>query len=308
MQVLVTGGAGFIGANLCRNLELAGHSVTAYDDLSTGASANLDGTATTLVVDTILDPDALSEAVEPADAVVHLAARPSVPRSLTDPVASHLANATGTVNVLEAARHDGRRHVICAGSSSVYGANPELPKHEGLATRPVSPYAASKLATEAYTLAYGHSYDLPTLAFRFFNVFGPLQAAGHAYAAVIPAFVDAALRGDALPVHGDGTQSRDFTFVETVCAVITDAVNRTVTHDLPVNLAYGTRTDLNTVVDLLRDQIGGHLTVEYGPSRAGDVPHSQADDSAIRSLFPDIEPVPLEIGLKTTVDWMRTIL
>ena len=211
MHVLVTGGAGFIGANLCRALEAAGHTATAYDDLSTGNPRNLDGTNAWLIEASILDEKAMIEAAGPTDAIVHLAARPSVPRSIKDPVASHLANATGTVNVLEAARTDGSRQVITAGSSSVYGANPTLPKHVGLATRPVSPYAASKLAAEAYTLAYGHSFGLPTLSFRFFNVFGPLQAAGHAYAAVIPAFVDAALRGEPLPVHGDGTQSRDFT-------------------------------------------------------------------------------------------------
>ena len=308
MHVLVTGGAGFIGANLCRALELAGHTVTAFDDLSTGFSGNLDGTDAELVVGTILDTVALEAAIAPADAVVHLAARPSVPRSIVDPVASHLVNATGTVNVLEAARRDGSRHVISAGSSSVYGANPELPKHEGLATRPVSPYAASKLAAEAYTLAYGHSYGLPTLAFRFFNVFGPLQAAGHAYAAVIPAFADAALRGEPIPVHGDGTQSRDFTFVDTLTAVVVDAVNRQVTSDLPVNLAYGTRTDLLTVISMIDDLVDGDVTVEHGPTRAGDVPHSQADDRRIRALFPDIEPVPLAIGLKATVDWMRTVI
>ncbi|MDW3217888.1 MAG: NAD-dependent epimerase/dehydratase family protein [Acidimicrobiales bacterium] len=308
MHVLVTGGAGFIGANLCRSLELAGHTVTALDDLSTGFSANLDGTDTELVVGTILDPDVLDTVVGPADAVVHLAARPSVPRSITDPVASHLVNATGTVNVLEAARRDRLRHVMCAGSSSVYGANPELPKHEGLACRPVSPYAASKLATESYTIAYAHSYGLPTLAFRFFNVFGPLQAAGHAYAAVIPAFVDAALRGAPLPVNGDGTQSRDFTYIDTLTSVIVDAVNRRVTSDIPVNLAYGTRTDLLTVIDMIRDLIDGDLRVEHGPVRAGDVPHSQADHTRVNALFPDIEPVPLEIGLKATVDWMRTVV
>ena len=308
MHVLVTGGAGFIGANLCRALELAGHTVTAFDDLSTGFSGNLDGTDAELVVGTILDTAALEAAIAPADAVVHLAARPSVPRSIVDPVASHLVNATGTVNVLEAARRDGSRHVISAGSSSVYGANPELPKHEGLATRPVSPYAASKLAAEAYTLAYGHSYGLPTLAFRFFNVFGPLQAAGHAYAAVIPAFADAALRGEPIPVDGDGTQSRDFTFVDTLTAVVVDAVNRQVTSDLPVNLAYGTRTDLLTVISMIDDLVDGDVTVEHGPARPGDVAHSQADDRRIRALFPDIEPVPLAIGLKATVDWMRAVI
>ena len=308
MLVMITGGAGFIGANLTRHMELAGHSVVVLDDLSTGFDTNLDGTAAQLVVGSILDPEVVADTAEGADAIVHLGARPSVPRSIADPVASHLANATGTVNVLEAARRDGGRQVVTAGSSSVYGANPELPKHEGLATRPVSPYAASKLAAEAYTLAYGHSYGLPTLSFRFFNVFGPLQAAGHAYAAVIPAFVDAALRHQPVPVHGDGTQSRDFTFVDTVCAVITDAVNRGVSNDQPVNLAYGSRTDLLTVLDLIRDLIDGDVTVEHHPPRAGDVAHSQASDDRVRDLFPDIAPVPLDIGLKATVDWMRTVI
>src|SRR5262249_11060375 len=157
-------------------------------------------------------------------AVVHLAARASVPRSLADPVASHLANASGTVEVLEAARRAGNLHVVVASSSSVYGANPTLPKHEGLATMPLSPYAADKLATESYALAYQHSFGLPALALRFFNVFGPLQPAGHAYAAVVPAFVAAALEGEPLIVHGDGKQSRDFTFVDTVTEAIADAV------------------------------------------------------------------------------------
>src|SRR6187401_1732741 len=172
-----------------------------------------------LVEGTILDPSTLDTAMRNATAIVHLAARPSVPRSIQDPVASHLANATGTVEVLEAARRAGNLHVIVASSSSVYGANPTLPKREDLATLPMSPYAASKLATEAYTLAYGASFSMPVLAFRFFNVFGPLQPGDHDYAAVIPRFVTAALTGQPLQVHGDGEQSRDFTFVGDVCTI-----------------------------------------------------------------------------------------
>src|SRR5690606_26059571 len=203
-------------------------------------------------------------------AIVHLGARPSVPRSVADPVASHDVNATGTLNVLEAARRAGDVHVVAASSSSVYGANPTLPKHEDLAPRPLSPYAASKLATESYTLAWQHSYGLPTLAFRFFNVFGPLQPAGHAYAAVVPAFVSAALAGEPLPVHGDGTQSRDFTYVDTVCAVITDAVLRRVTSPEQVNLAFGSRTTLLEVIDLLSELLGEELPVRHTEPRVGD--------------------------------------
>jgi UDP-glucose 4-epimerase len=281
------------------------HSVVAIDDLSTGDRANLDGVDVELVEGSILDEAALGAAAADVDAIVHLAARPSVPRSIADPVASHLANATGTVAVLEAARRSGA-HVVVASSSSVYGSNPALPKHEGLATRPLSPYAASKLATEAYTNAYLHSYGMDTLAFRFFNVFGPYQPAGHAYAAVVPAFVDAALAGRPLTIYGDGTQSRDFTFVDTVTAVLTDAVLRRVADPDPVNLAFGTRTDLLTLIDMLEQQIGHRLERDHQPVRPGDVPHSQADSSRLRQLFPSVEPTPLEEGLAATIAWMRT--
>lgn len=239
--------------------------------------------------------------------MVHLGARPSVPRSVQDPVASHVANATGTLMVLEGARRAGNLHTIVASSSSVYGSNPTLPKHEDLATRPMSPYAASKLATEAYALAYGSTYGLPTLAFRFFNVFGPLQAAGHAYAAVVPAFVSAALAGEPLTVHGDGTQSRDFTFVDTVTAVITDAVLRRVTSTEPVNLAFGTRTTLLELIAELEAQLGRPVAVRHVDRRAGDVPHSQAANDRLRALFPDIDPVPLTAGLAATIAWFRTL-
>ncbi len=308
MKVVVTGGAGFIGANLCRQL-LANPEVThvvALDDLSTGFLTNLDGVDAEFVEGSILDPDTLDRCMEGASSVVHLGARPSVPRSVADPVASHNANATGTMNVLEAARKANGAHVVVASSSSVYGANPTLPKHEDLATRPMSPYAASKLATESYTLAWQHSYGMPTLAFRFFNVFGPLQAAGHAYAAVVPAFVDAALKGEPLSVHGDGTQSRDFTYVRTVCSVITDAVVRKVSSPEPVNLAFGSRTNLLEVIELLEELLERSLEVTFTESRVGDVKHSQADNARLRALFPDVQPVDLREGLEATVDWFRT--
>lgn len=308
MRTLITGGAGFIGANLVRELIAHGHEVSVLDDLSSGHRANLAGLGVELTVGSILDLDLLREMASETDAIVHLAARSSVPRSLDDPLASHHANATGTLHVLEASRAAGGRHVVMASSSSVYGANPELPKRENASTRPMSPYAASKLAAESYALAYRTSFDIPTLAFRFFNVFGRLQTAGHVYAAVIPAFVDAALRGKTLTVHGDGSQSRDFTHVSTVCRTIRTALEQEVSSADPVNLAFGSRIDLNEVLALIAEHTDMPLHIEHVENRVGDVPHSQADCSLLRSLFPDIEPLDFRTGLVETIDWMRSAL
>jgi dTDP-D-glucose 4,6-dehydratase len=309
MKVVVTGGAGFIGANLCR--ELAGRpgvtEVVAFDDLSTGSAANLAGTAVKLVLGSILDREHLEEVLADADAVVHLAARPSVPRSLKDPVASHDVNVTGTVFVLEACRRR-RLHVVAASSSSVYGSVPALPKHEDLPTRPLSPYGASKLATEAYVLAYGTAFGLPTLALRFFNVYGPLQAAGHAYAAVVPAFVAATLRGEPVRVHGDGRQTRDFTYVGSVVRVLADAVARRVTCPSPVNLAFGTRVSIIELAHLIAEVAGARVDLRHEPARAGDVRDSQASGALLGRLFPDVTPVPLRTGLEHTVAWFRDLL
>ena len=309
MQVLVTGGAGFIGANLVRELLATEEitSVAALDDLSSGYASNLDGVDVTFRVGTILESGDLDDLVADADAVVHLAAVPSVPRSIDDPVTSHHANATGTLAVLEAARRHGGRHVIVASSSSVYGANPSLPKHEELRTQPLSPYAVSKLATETYALAYGHCYALPTLAFRFFNVFGPLQAAGHAYAAAIPTWIDAALRGEAIPINGDGKQTRDFTYVGSVAGVIVEALLRRSVSDDPVNLAFGTRRTLLDTVASIGAALDVKLTCQHGPDRPGDVPHSQADGSRLAAMVPGFEPVDFEVGLAETVAWFRTL-
>jgi len=307
MRVVVTGGAGFIGANLCRALTDVGE-VVAFDDLSTGSEANLAGVeGVELVKATILDGEALTAAFDDADAIVHLAARPSVPRSLADPLATHEANTTGTAMVLEAARRVGSPQVIVASSSSVYGANPTLPKHEDLVPMPLSPYAATKLAEESYALAWAHSFGMRTLAFRFFNVFGPLQQAGHAYAAVVPAFVDAALAGRPLTVNGDGRQTRDFTYVGSVVGVLVDAVVRGVTSDRPVNLAFGSRVSLLELIEELEAVLGRQVEVEHTEPRPGDVRDSQADQGRLRSLFPNIEPVTLRSGLEATVQWFESL-
>jgi UDP-glucose 4-epimerase len=306
VKVVVTGGAGFIGANLCH--VLASRSgvdrVVAIDDLTTGSASNLRGLDIELIEASILDRSALAYAFDGAAAVVHLAARPSVPRSVVDPVASHEANATGTVYVLEACRASGAR-LVAASSSSVYGNVAALPKEEDLPTRPQSPYAASKLATEAYVLAYGATYQIPTLAFRFFNVYGPLQAAGHAYAAVVPAFIDAALRGRPLPVDGDGRQTRDFTYVGSVVDVLAEATVRGICSTEPVNLAFGTRTSILDLIAQLNGLLGVSLPTTARQPRPGDVRDSQAANGRLRALFPDLAPVPLKVGLAQTLAWFR---
>lgn len=305
-EVLVTGGAGFIGANLCRALAETGrYRVTALDNLSTGYASNLDNVDATLVEGDILDHELLDRITPQGGVVVHLAALGSVPRSVVDPISTHEANAMGTLRVLEAARAADAKQVILASSSSVYGDLDVDAKHEDLPTSPKSPYGASKLAAEAYALSFQRSYGLGILAFRFFNVFGPLQAAGHAYAAVVPSFIDRAVQSESLVVQGDGTQSRDFTYVGTVAATIVDAIDRGVTFDGPVNLAFGTRISLLEVIDLMSDEFGRTLNVEHVAERPGDIRHSKADPTRLRELFPTIDPVNIEQGIKHTIDWFR---
>ncbi len=297
MHILVTGGAGFIGSNLCRALgaypELR---VTVLDDLSTGDPANLAGLDVELVEGSILDRALLQRVVPEVRSIVHLAALPSVPRSLLDPVTSWDVNATGSLYVLEAARSVGA-HVVLSSSSSVYGATPELPKHEQLPTRPLSPYAASKLAGESLALAYAHSFGLDVLPFRFFNVYGPGQAAGHAYAAVIPCFLDRATRGQALSVYGDGEQSRDFTYVGTVVRVICEALTRRVTSTEPVNLAFGQ--------DRRRAQGAGGATRGGPGGDARLVPSADCtplEPHHVRQLASSLDVPGVEHGLRTRED------
>jgi UDP-glucose 4-epimerase len=305
MRMLITGGAGFIGSNLAK-LALANDvEVTILDDLSTGYRENIQDLDVTFIEGSILDVDAVRKSLVGVDSVIHLAALGSVPRSIEDPLASHAANATGTLTVLDEARQAGVKHFVVSSSSSVYGMNPALPKGEREWVRPMSPYAVSKLATEQYVLAYQQSFGMETLAFRFFNVYGPGQKAGHAYAAVIPVFIDAMLDGRPLPINGDGSHSRDFTYVGTVCRVLLDAAARRVSHPEPVNLAFGTNTTLSQLVETIGRVTGRAIRVEHRDERAGDVKNSQADNTVLRSLFPEVQPVPLEQGIAETVAWFE---
>jgi UDP-glucose 4-epimerase len=292
VHVLITGGAGFVGSNLVRAVLNQGYRVTVLDDLSTGHAENLAGLDLRFVHGSVTTEDHLAEAMLGVQTVVHLGALGSVPRSLANPAASHQANATGTLMVLLQARRAGVEHLIYSSSSSVYGSNPALPKGEREWVRPMSPYAVSKLAAEQYVLAFQHSYGLPALAFRFFNIYGPRQRAGHPYAAVIPVF-------------RDGLNSRDFTFVRAVCDVLVDAITRRVTYPEPVNLAFGTNTTLAELIKVIGQVTGRTPEIDYREPRPGDVRHSQADNSLLRQLFPAAIPVPLTEGITETLGWFE---
>lgn len=306
MRVLITGGAGFIGHNLARRAIREGHEVRILDDFSTGYRDNVASLDADVREASLLDDDALSAAVQGVDAIMHLGALGSVPRSIKDPVRSHAINATGTLNLLEHARRAEVAHFVFSSSSSVYGMNPVLPKHEREWVRPMSPYAVSKLAAEQYVLAAQQSYGMRTLAFRFFNVYGPGQRAGHAYAAVIPIFIHSALRGETLWINGDGTNSRDFTFVGTVCDVLLEAAQHGTSHPEPVNLAFNTNTSLLELVAALEEAFGRSLDVRLRDPRVGDVPHSQASNRSLRELFPGVRPKPLSEGLGETIQWFQS--
>lgn len=307
MRILITGGAGFIGSNLVRFLMSKPdvEDLLVLDDLSTGSASNLAGLGIELRTGSILDVDAVTAAAGRVTTIIHLAAIPSVPRSVAKPVASHHANATGTLNVLEAARAANVGHIVVASSSSVYGSNPKLPKSEFDWTRPMSPYAVSKLAAEAYALAYQQCFGIRAMAFRFFNIYGPAQSANHAYAAVIPQFIEAALRREPVIINGSGEQTRDFTNVNTVCEVLHSAARDQVHDTDPVNLAYGTRTSLLELIHLLEEIVGYPIEREHRSARVGDVPASQADSTRLLTHFSHIRPVSLARGLAQTVNWYQ---
>ena len=302
-QVAVTGGAGFIGSNLTRRLISEGHVVVVFDDLSTGLISNVDQSRCIFHNASITDFQALQTALKDCQTIFHLAARGSVPRSIKNPVATHAVNATGTLNVLEVARSSGA-HVIFSSSSSVYGSNMKLPKDESMWLGPMTPYAASKLAAEGYVQAYASAYKVPTTLLRFFNVFGPSQRPDHEYAAVLPKWIWLAMQGKSIDVYGDGSASRDFTYVDTVLDIAVTAMTEKVLTIGAMNLAYGNRIFLNDTIALLKKHFP-HLQVNYKPERLGDVKESQNAPELIKKLFPTVQPKEFETALSETVDWLK---
>jgi UDP-glucose 4-epimerase len=304
---LVTGGAGFIGSSIVEELVQRGERVRVLDDFSTGKRENLAPFMShiELVEGDLRDTSAVRQAVEDVDYVLHQAALPSVPRSIDDPLASHQVNATGTLNLLLAAREAGARRVVYASSSSAYGDSPALPKKEDISPRPKSPYAVSKLAGEYYCSAFAEVYGLETVCLRYFNVFGPRQDPTSQYAAVIPLFLTALLQGAPPTVHGDGHQSRDFTHVANVvhanllAATAPDVAGRV------FNVACGQRYTLLDLIAALDDILGTQIPPVHTAPRPGDVRHSLADITAAQDALGYKVVMGFNEGLRQTVDWYK---
>lgn len=310
-NVLVTGGAGFIGSHLAGALVGLGANVTVIDDLAPGgggAAANVPAGAR-FVLGSILDASALKDAMTGlADGVVfHEAALGSVPRSMEEPELYMTVNVMGTLRVLEGARRVGVARVVFAASSSAYGDTEELPKHEGMVARPLSPYAASKVAGEALMHAWANGYGLDTVSLRYFNIFGPRQSATSAYAAVIAAFATALLSGRRPKIFGDGSQSRDFTHVNNaVHANLLGGRHAKPLRGGVLNVATGTRVTVMQLAESMAKLLGvAQLTPEYHPPRAGDVLHSQASLEQTRRVLGYEVITGLEEGLAETLRWYR---
>jgi len=304
---LVTGGAGFIGSSIVRALLARGDRVRVLDNFFSGRRENLAEVAADvdLVEGDIRDDAALARALAGVELVFHEAAIASVPRSLVDPVSSHDANATGTLKMLGAAKRAGARRLVYAASSSAYGDAPTLPKIETMRPEPVSPYAISKLAGEHYCQVYASAYGLETVCLRYFNVFGPRQDPKSEYAAVIPRFVTAALAGRGVTIYGDGTQSRDFCFIDnTVEAnLLAGSAPADKASGHVFNVACGEATSLNQVVEILSGVVGHKIPITYAPGRVGDVKHSLADVAEARTRLGYKGGVTFGDGLHRCVDW-----
>ena len=279
MRFLVTGGAGFIGSNIVLELLKQGHAVRVLDNFATGRRRNLEPVRADieLIEGDIRSYHTVAHAVKGVEAILHQAALPSVPRPINDPITTNDVNVGGTLNLLDAARSAGTRRIVMASSSSVYGDTPELPKHEGMTPNPLSPYAVSKLTGEHYMRVFHRLYGLETIALRYFNVFGPNQDPTSQYSAVIPKFITA-MKEDRQPViYGDGTQSRDFTYISNVVnANILAATKQLDDYGIAMNIACHERISLNELIDELNKVLGKNIKPIYEAPRPGDVKHSFA--------------------------------
>ena len=307
-EFLVTGGAGFIGSNLVHRLVREGRSVRIFDSFATGRRENLAGieSKTDLREGDLRDAAAVRDAVRGVSFVIHFGALPSVQRSVEDPFASNEVNVTGTLNLLIAARDAQVDRFVFSSSSSVYGDTPTLPKREDMTPQPLSPYALSKLTGEHYCRIFHRLYGLPTFALRYFNVFGPRQNPKSQYAAVIPLFINALLRGEACTLNGDGMQTRDFTFVDDVVEANLCCCRAPVTAaGGAYNVAWGNRASLLDLIAALQKIIGVSVPPVHCPARAGDVRDSQADAALARTLLGWSPKISFEEGLRRTVAWLK---
>jgi nucleoside-diphosphate-sugar epimerase len=304
---LVTGGAGFIGSNLVEALVKRGERTRVVDSLVTGRLDNLKPFETQIdfIKGDLRDGEICREAVKGADVILHQAALGSVPRSVADPLTTHDSNITATVNLLIAAREAGVKRIVCASSSSVYGANPELPKREDMVPMPISPYAVSKLAQEQYCMAFHAVYNMDTVALRYFNIYGPRQDPGSAYAAAIPLFIRAALKGRQPTIYGDGEQTRDFTFVGDCVEANLAAAEAGGVAGKIMNIAGGMETSVNKLWEIIRSITGTDIEPVYAEPRKGDVKRSFANVSGAGELMGWQSRTDLESGLRKTVDWIK---
>jgi len=308
-NVLVTGGAGFIGSNLADELIRQGSRVRIIDNLSTGFRENLDEISGDFefIEGDLNDSDLLAKALQDIEIVFHQAALPSVPRSVADPVETHNACVNATFNLLVKSRDAGVRRVIYAASSSAYGDQPTLPKVETMRPEPLSPYAAAKLMGEHYCSVFTRVYGLETIALRYFNVFGPRQNPASHYSGVISRFIDALMKGGRPVIYGDGEQSRDFTYISNVVNANIRAAQTNEGLGQVMNAANGERISLNELLSVLKEITGrSDAVADFQPERKGDVKHSQADNALAVKCIGYEKIVGLEEGLSRTIDWWKS--
>lgn len=308
MQVLVTGGAGFIGSHLAAALAAQGHQVRVLDNLSSGRRENLTGAAVELVVGDIRDLAVVETAVSGCDLVFHQAALVSVPQSIAEPRQNHQVNVDGTFHVFEAARQAGVRRVIYASSAAVYGNLPGLPKRESDPLAPISPYAAAKLMNETMAQAYTAVYGMELIGLRYMNVFGPRQDPSSPYSGVLSIFCHAAISGRGVTIFGDGAQTRDFVYIADVVQANLRAAQADwsqLGEQQVFNVGRGQQTSLNQIVAILEEIVEQPIPVQHGPERPGDIKHSVADIQAAQKSLAFDPQISVADGLRETVAWFR---